>query len=180
MKIKFSNFSTIALIALAAFFIGKYIYMLPKYSDGQLAPDFSATTSNGLPFQLSAHKGEYVLLDFWGSWCGPCLAENPGISALHKKYKGQAFRDGSQFTVVGIAIERDPHRWKRAMQNGKLTWDYHIMDATESFRFFNSPIAQKYGIKQVPSKYLVNPEGYIELVNPSLEALDQFLASKLP
>ena len=85
MKIKFSNLSTIALIAFAVFFLGKYIYMLPKYNDGQLAPDFAATTSTGKSFQLSEHQGKYLLLDFWGSWCGPCLAENPSISALHQK-----------------------------------------------------------------------------------------------
>lgn len=179
MQINFNNILTTLIILAVVGLIGRYIYMLPRFSDGEKAPDFSAATLNGEQFQLSQLRGDYVLLDFWGSWCGPCLAENPRLVKLYQKY-GNSKLDGSHnFQIVGIAIEQNANRWKRAVEQTQLNWPYQIMDQASSLRFFDSPIAKNYGVKQVPTKYLINPDGEIIAVNPSIEELDELLASML-
>jgi thiol-disulfide isomerase/thioredoxin len=118
-------------------------------------------------------------LIFGGSWCGPCRAESPELVRLYNTYKGKKLKSGATFQVVGVGIERDAKRWKRAIQQDGLNWPYHVLDQAQNLRFFDSPIASQFGVKQVPTKYLLNPEGEIALVNPSFTALTQILEEQL-
>jgi len=60
-----------------------------------------------------------------------------------------------------------------------MPWKYHLADLTTSFKFINAPIAQEFGVKQVPSKFLLNEKGVIIGVNQSVEELDEFLSKRL-
>lgn len=168
------------LLLIGAFYLGKHFYFQPKVNDGEAAPDFAATLLNGESFKLSDLRGQYVLLDFWGSWCGPCRAENPGLVALQQKYTGSQFRTARAFQIVSVAVEKSgqAERWKRAINRDGLFWPYQILDESTSLRFFNAPIANQFGVKELPSKFLLGPDGNILLVNPSLEALDHYLSDQ--
>ncbi|MFT5386259.1 MAG: hypothetical protein ACI8VT_002380, partial [Saprospiraceae bacterium] len=98
---------------------------------------------------------------------------------LYEKYKGKKFVDASDFEVIGVAIEDDANRWERAINKYNLTWKYQVIDLSSSLRFFNGPIATSYGVKDVPTKYLISPEGVIIGVNLSFEEIDKRLAGKL-
>lgn len=154
---------------------GKYLYMKPRYQTGENLPDFSSTTLSGDPFQLSDLRGSYVLLDFWGSWCAPCRAESPQLVALHRKYGGSYTLNGSGFHIVSVGIEPDRSRWQRAVQRDGLDWPYHVIDQADNLRFFDSPIAQQFGVREVPARYLLDPAGAVIMVNPSFEALERLL-----
>jgi len=143
-------------LLIVGIYVGKYIYKLPAYSDGEAAPDFSWTTTNQEEVKLSDLKGNFVLLDFWGSWCGPCRAENPHLVKLYDKYHSANF------------IKKD-----------NLKWQHHAFDETKSFKFFNSKIASQYSIKEVPTKYLINEKGAIVSVNPTVEQIDKILSAQL-
>lgn len=65
-------------------------------------PDFEGTTTDGSTFRLSEHKGKVILVNFWGTWCGPCRMEIPDLISLQKKYGPRGF------VIVGLASERDP------------------------------------------------------------------------
>ncbi len=162
-------------VLIAAYFIGRYIYMKPKFVNGETIPEFALNENE----QISDLQGNYVLIDFWGSWCGPCIAEFDDMRALYKKYNGKRFNNANNFEVVGVAIETDQKRWERAINKYKLDWKYQVLDLSTSLRFFNSPIASQYGVKEVPTKYLINPEGVIIGVNLSFEELDKMLKAKL-
>ena len=127
----------------AAFLFGKKIFMAPKYSDGEMAPDFKTTLVDGREFSLSDLKGNYVLLDFWGTWCGPCRVEFPKLKALHQKYHDAKFSDADNFHIVGIALERegDLKRMMSAVDKLGLDWDYHIFDPISNFKLLNAKIA---------------------------------------
>lgn len=169
----------IALLLVAAFYIGRYLYFMPKFTNGREAPNFTAQLRDGTAFELSDLQGQYVLLDFWGSWCGPCRVQNPSIVALHQQYGNQQFEDGNGLVVVNVGVERDSSRWANAIAKDQLNWRYHIMDQSSSLKFFNGPVADLYGIAEVPTSYLIDPQGQIIGVNMHAEQVARLLDQRL-
>ncbi|MCH2084864.1 MAG: TlpA family protein disulfide reductase [Saprospiraceae bacterium] len=178
-EMNFNTVSIFLLVVVAAVFVGRYFYFQPKYINGETAPNFSAQTLNGERFALEELEGNLVLIDFWGSWCPPCRAENPSLVALYQKYHGKAFKKAKNFEIVSIGIERKDTSWKNAIQRDRLNWPHHVMDTTNNYKFFDGKISGAYGIKQVPTKYLINENGVIIRVDPSIEDLDMLLAAQL-
>ena len=155
-------------------FIGYKVYQMPKFSDGEVAPKFQAQLMDGSTFTLSDLEGSYVLLDFWGSWCGPCRVENPELVKLHKRFNGKSYTDASGFEIVSVAIETKEARWKSAIEKDGLNWPHHIVQLDR----FKSPIARVYGVREIPTKYLLDTKGEILMVNPSFEKLTEFFAER--
>ena len=175
MKKTFSIITNILLGLAVVGFIGYKIYIMPKFGDGEKVPSFTTTLINGESFSLSDVNGKYVLLDFWGSWCGPCRLESPDLVSLHQKFYGKTFSDADGFEIVSVAIETNEGRWKKAIKNDNLNWPYHIVQLDR----FAGPIATQYGVKEIPTKYLLDTNGSVLMVNPSFSQLDAFLAGKI-
>lgn len=158
--------------------IGSLGYMgwrkMPKFDDGQKAPDFAAQTFKGEDFKLSELQGNIVLLDFWGSWCGPCLKENPQLVRLYNTYKSTQFKNADKFIVVSIGLEKNESNWHRAIESYNLDWPYHI----SHLKRMRDPIAKLYGVREIPTKYLIDEKGNIIGVNQSFEELDAYLAKR--
>ena len=148
----------------------------PDDKKGKMAPDFEAELIDGKSFKLSDLKGHYILLDFWGSWCAPCRRDNPNLVKLYDSYKQSKFIDADGFKIVTVALEKDDKRWKKAAEKDGFTWPHQIV--TMSRAVLLSPIAQKYNVSEVPSKFLIGPEGDIISVNEKYSALNDFLNSK--
>jgi len=179
LKKGFNVLTNVLIIFVIGLFIARYFYMKPKFINGEKAPVFSATLIQDQSFELTELRGSYVLLDFWGSWCGPCRAESPALVALYQKYHGQLFQGADGFEIVSIGVERNEKSWQNAIRVLGLNWPYHILDLSSSMKFFNGEIAGQYGIKEVPTKFLLNPAGVIIGVNQSPAEIDKLLAKKL-
>ncbi len=119
---------------------------------GEIAPDFETTLVDGNTFRLSDLRGKYVLLDFWGSWCPPCRKENPKLVRLHEKY-------ADQLVIVTVALEKDAVSWKKAVKKDGFVWVHQIVDQNKYVMM--SSIARKYGVTEIPSKFLISPEGIL-------------------
>ena len=165
----------IPLLAIAIYLGGRYFYFKPKLIQGEKAPAFSAKLADGSPFSLSSLEGHYVLLDFWGSWCGPCRAQNRQWVDLHRQYEGRKIAGAAGFTIVSIGVETNRPSWENAIRVDSLYWRYHILDQASSLKFFNSPLATQYGVKQLPTSFLLNPKGVIIASNPSPEEVAAIL-----
>ena len=120
----------------------------PKTND--LAPEIETQLIDGTPFKLSDLKGSYVVLDFWGSWCGPCLAEAPQLVALHEKF-------GDRVVFVSIAFEKNDKRWQQTAERLGFSWKHQIVEISPVL--LGSGIARDYGVSDIPAKFIVTPDG---------------------
>ncbi|GJM31174.1 MAG: hypothetical protein DHS20C18_01750 [Saprospiraceae bacterium] len=179
MKRTFNIVLNILLFGLIIFYIGRYFYMKPKFINGETAKDFSAELLNGEEMQLSGLKGKYVLLDFWASWCGPCRVQNPELVKLYHKYHQATFNNAEGFEIVSVGVERNETAWQKAIERDGLIWKYHILDQTESLKFFDAPISSLYKVRSLPTAYLINPEGMIVGVNLEAVQIDRILDGQL-
>jgi len=165
----------LALLVVVLFKVGKSYYLKPKNITGEKAIELSGQLPDGSQFKLSDLKGKYVLIDFWGSWCGPCRAASPQLKSLYNRFQNQAFTDATGFEIVSIGIERSKTNWENAIQSDQLNWPYHLMEQG----YFDSPQVKAYNVKQIPTKFLVNPDGIIMSVDPSFEEIAKMLGARL-
>ncbi|MEO5906212.1 MAG: TlpA disulfide reductase family protein [Saprospiraceae bacterium] len=165
----------VAIVAVLIFKTGKTWYLKPGLVNGEKASDFTGELPDGSSFQLSDLKGNYVLLNFWGSWCGPCRGEHPQLVMLHKEFKGKSFSDASGFEIVSIGIEENEASWSRAIQLDSLNWKYHHLEQS----MFEGPIAKAFNVRQLPTKFLLNPDGVIIAVDPSLDKVAGILKERI-
>lgn len=157
----------VVLIA-GGFLLFRTWYMTPSLSGGERAENFTATLISGEKFSLDDLRGNYVLLQFWGSWCGPCRQQNPELVKTVEQLNGKLI-------PVSIAIETDSTRWQNALRKDGLNWPTHIMDKTTNTRFLNGPISDLYGVNSVPTDFLIDPEGRIVGVNLPFEEVKRIV-----
>lgn len=167
-----------AILVLVIGYLGysKFI-KVPDVEHGVLAPAIDTQLVSGEAFKLTDLKGQYVLLDFWASWCGPCIKDSPKIVSLYEKYHGQTFKDATGFEVVTVALEKRKNASEKAAKRFGFTWKHQIEEAVKFVRF--SDIASAYDVTEIPTKFLINPAGEIIGVDLTAEAMDRLLSGRL-
>jgi peroxiredoxin len=150
--------------------VQQQIVRLQRTAIGALAPDFSLPDPSGQLVKLADLRGQYVLVDFWASWCVPCRAENPNVANAYATYHDQ------NFTVVSISLDNQSGRaaWLKAIQDDHLTWP-QVSDLSG----FNTAVTQQYAVSAIPQNFLLDPQGRIVAKNLRGNALAQKLAQVL-
>jgi thiol-disulfide isomerase/thioredoxin len=164
----------LAILVLIGFQVGKKLYLRPKNIAGEKAFDITGQLPDGTPFTLSSLQGSYILLDFWGSWCGPCRETHPQLVSLYSRYNKQAFKDAKGFEIVSVGLEQSRSNWEGAIRTDQLNWPYHLMEQGS----FDSPAVKAYGVKQIPTTFLINPKGIMMAVDPSFEEIAKLLEDR--
>ncbi len=122
---------------------------------GSEAPDFELTKPDGTTMKLSDLRGQYVLLDFWASWCRPCRAENPNVVKAYEQFKNK------NFTIYQVSLDKNKQDWLDAIKKDGLSDWYHASD----LQYWQSAPAKLYSVRGIPTNFLINPEGIIIAVN---------------
>ncbi len=117
--------------------------------EGKTAPDFLLKDINGKDFALSSLRGKYVVLDFWGSWCGWCIKGIPEMKKMYEKYK-------DRLEIVGVDCRDSEQTWKDAVKKYDLKWT-NVINNTER----DKDMTLKYNISGFPTKIIISPDGRI-------------------
>jgi peroxiredoxin len=122
-----------------------------KIKVGQDAPLFEVKTVDGKEVKLADFKGKYVLLDFWATWCGPCVGETPNLKAVFEKYGKR-----EDFAMIGLSLDKEVEKPKAyAKQNGCEWVDGFLGD------WGKDEVTKKYGVSGIPSIWLIGPDGKV-------------------
>jgi thiol-disulfide isomerase/thioredoxin len=111
-----------------------------------------------------AGKGQYVLVDFWASWCGPCRQEMPNVIANYERYHAKGFE------VVGVSFDQKKDAWVKAVQQMGMRWPQ--MSDLKGWQCAASDI---YGVRSIPASVLLDPQGKIIAIDLRGNALGEKL-----
>lgn len=165
------------------------LFSVDSFKDGQLCFDYEKQLTHdnaklntqappistseeitGKEFSLFQRRGKYVLLDFWGTWCQPCLKAIPSLAKMAEKY-------GNELAIVSIAYDKraDYNKFLDQIQKNKMNWEHIFVDFGSK-----STIMNDYLVQEFPTTILINPDGKIvvrEKGEESLLAIEKFLNS---
>jgi len=141
-----------------------------KTTVGKKFADLTMFKPDNSPISLSeyAGKGSYVLIDFWASWCGPCMRELPNVLACYDKYHKKGFE------IVGVSLDEDAEAWKAAIKKHKMPWPQ-----MSDLAGWNSKAVAVYSFSGIPHTVLIDPQGIIIAKDLRGAALGQKLSELL-
>lgn len=135
---------------------------------GETAPDFAIENLRGGTIRLSKLRGKLVLLDFWATWCGPCLAEMPAFKAIQKEHG-----DNPRFALVSISCDNEAAAPRGYVEENGLDWRQSQIPGIQS------KVARDYQVKSLPTTFLIAPNGTVLAKNLRGEALKQAVSATL-
>lgn len=127
-----------------------YLHEMTSLQVGQQAENFEAVTIDGDSISLDKMEGKVILLDFWATWCGPCIPEIPNLKMLSEKY------DEAEFEIISISLDQEKEVLIEMIEEKEMDWKQLYQEKT-----WQGEIAELYNVNELPRKYLIDAQGKI-------------------
>ena len=137
----------IALTMAALFFIMADTLTEKLVKQGDQAPGFSVQTDQGQAISLKNYPGKVLVLNFWASWCKPCVDEMPSLNEFSKRMAPEGV------TVLGISVDHDETKYKKFLKDANI--------AFQTYRDVKADIAASYGTYKYPETYIIDKQGKV-------------------
>jgi thiol-disulfide isomerase/thioredoxin len=124
--------------------------------------DLKFTAVDGTEIDLSQFRGKVVLIDFWATWCGPCVGEVPHVVETYKKYHSQGFE------IVGISLDQKKESLLSFIQKNEMVWPQYF-----DGQGWHNKISSQYGIRAIPAMWLIDKQGKVVSKNARQGLADQ-------
>ncbi len=121
-----------------------------KYAVGATFPDFNEKDLEGKPLSIANYKGKLVLVDFWATWCGPCVGELPNVLKTYEKYHSKGFE------IIGVSLDNDRDKLTQFIKDKGVTWRQYF-----DGKGWQNKLARQYGIDSIPATFLLDGTGKI-------------------
>ena len=115
---------------------------------GRRAPDFTVRTAQGERRTLASYHGRVLILNFWATWCPPCLEEIPSLNRLHQRIQGLPV------SILAISIDQNRKQYRKFLQDWKIGF--------ATARDPSAAIMHRYGTKKIPETYIIGPHGRVK------------------
>ena len=116
---------------------------------GQDVPDPQLKTLDGKPLKLSDYRGKVVLLDFWATWCGPCVGDTPNLKAVH-----EAFGKDERFVLISLSLDPDAQPAIEYVKKNELGWVHGFLGD-----WGKTKVPEQFGVRGIPAYFLIGPDG---------------------
>jgi peroxiredoxin len=122
----------------------------PRRARENFAPDFSITTAEGEYIALDDLKGKVVLLDFWGTWCPPCVASLPSLRDLNRKFAKE-----KSFVMISVSVHDQEDKWRSFIAKNQMGWHQYLDK--------QSKVQRAFAVNRFPTYILIDHEGIVRL-----------------
>lgn len=116
----------------------------------RMAPAFTVTTLDGQRVSMDGLAGKVVLIDFWATWCGPCVAALPHVRQIAKKFEGQPF------VVLSVSLDSDVAKWKDFVDKNDMSW-LQYRDGS-----FSGNLSKMFNVNAIPATFTIDADGVLE------------------
>jgi len=144
--------------------VAKKLVENPRRARENFAPDFSFTSADGEYITLEDLKGKVVMLDFWGTWCPPCVASVPELRNLYRRYSKE------QFVLIGISSDFDEAKWRDFTGKNRMLWP--------QYRDTDRRILEAFSIRAFPTYIIIDHEGILRFQSTGFGAANLDAAVK--
>ena len=170
-----AKFTLVGFVLVFVLFFTKPRGQFHAVSLGEVVPNFTLPADNGRNVSLEDFRGRIVVLNFWASWCGPCIDELPSLKKFADKYQN------TNLLVLGVSLDEDPEAYKDFLVQNQILFP--------NLRNPSHSVSEMYGTFKLPETYIISRDGHLinkiigptDWTNPQMTSyIDSLLASKEP
>lgn len=143
--------------------------------NGVKMPNIEGVDRGGNPVSLASIENKIVLVDFWASWCKPCIEAFPEMEKMYAKYKNTSIGEAEGFEILSVSLDEKQSAWEQALKRQNPSWNYQLIDTTA----FASKYIEEFQFEEIPAYFLVDERGLIIGINKTFAWMDYELRRRM-